>query len=85
MGIRLSKGGGLTFSQKKGLDKPKQATLLTKLSSLEINKPILTQAAKDRAEAKERARKRAEVMKARKEPSYEAKAKSKPRTTLSRG
>lgn len=41
MGIRLSSSGGLTFSQKKGLDKAGQDKLLSKLSALSSNKPIL--------------------------------------------
>jgi len=43
MGLKLSDMGCLTFSQKKscGGDKKQEAALFTKLSRMEMNKPIL--------------------------------------------
>lgn len=46
MGVRLSVGGGLTFSQKKGKDVKEQSKLLGKLSDMSINKPILAEVEK---------------------------------------
>jgi len=55
MGIRLSAGGGLTFTQKQscGKDSKKEAALLAKLTAMSMNKPIIEDAKKLEAARKE--------------------------------
>jgi len=68
MGTKLSSSGGLTFSQKKGLDVKKQADLLGKLSKMEMNKPILTEVKRVKEEKKIEAQKRADTRASAKVP-----------------
>ena len=74
MGIRLSSIGGLTNSQKAGLDRAAQDKLLAKLSGMSINKPILTKVEEEK-KAKKKAIEKRGYAKAQ-EKVKEAKAKT---------
>jgi len=58
MEIKLSSSGGLTYSQKVGLNAKQQEEKLKKLSQLDINKPILKKVAEAAQKRKEDAAKR---------------------------
>ena len=78
----LSSNGGLTFSQKKGLDNVGQAKKLIELSKLSLNKPILERVAHVAEERKKAAIEKRNAAETRRTSRFRDKPKAVAESTL---